>query len=208
MEVKSKYSLMVRLLHGLNLLVLTLLGFSGWYIYNPSKAPFFTSMSFAREVHFYCMYLYFWLGIFHVYYFFASGRYKEDFFTEGALRHILDDIKYYLFIRKQKENPVRYHSLQKLAYALLMVIALIQSIIGFTIYFHAYPSAVAIFNTVSFGMVQWAHGMNYIKAIHVFFTWVFFAFLILHLYLIISEDIGGIKEMFTGKTFTNGKEKA
>ncbi len=170
---------------------------SGLQIHYPGFAVL-GSMQTARFVHLVSGYLFIFLGILHVYFFFALGKRKiamphlSDF---GELGPIL---KYYLFIDGGKPDYAKYNVLQKFAYAGLFVVSFLQTLLGFALYWPIlFGPVLALFG-----------GAVAVRIWHTTIMWVFLSFTAVHVYLVVSEDIRLVKAMVHGYYYKEGTDEA
>jgi Ni/Fe-hydrogenase 1 B-type cytochrome subunit len=173
--------------HVLHILNTILLLLSGMQIAYPSFAVF-GSMDNARFVHFVDMYLFLFVGVFHVYQFFATGKLMTAGPLPRNLKTFWGTLKYYLFIERAEPPHGKYNPLQIITYFLLFVLSAIQVALGFTLYWPAQLS----FIVVAFG------GLMTVRVLHLTVAWIFLAFVALHLYLILTQPLRKSRSMFNG----------
>lgn len=187
-EKYYKHDYAERLLHWGNALVIILLTLSGLQIHHGGFTVF-GSMNNARYVHFISMYLFIFMGIIYVYQFFALGKYKVSLFKPSDIKDIIPVAKYYLFVTDKEPHFEKYNPMQKLAYNSTIFMALVMVFTGFALY---WPK-------VFVPVVKFFGGLGYVRLWHFLFTWVFIAFLMIHTYLVFSEDLRkSLFAMFTG----------
>ncbi len=198
---KSKYTIIERVTHWFHSLSLLLLGVSGWYIYAPETCPFFSSMDSARLMHFVMMYLYFFVGLFHVYYYFIMNRYGSDSIHLSDLKDLPFEIKSrYLLMRDQEgEFHARFSPLEKLVYEAVFVLAALEAATGFLIYFYKHPLGIELADRLVVWTTDIFGGMQYIKAGHVIFAWLFVLYFAVHIYFVLTEDPRAVLEMIIGR---------
>lgn len=174
--------------HWIHLVNMVLLILSGLQIRFPGF-NLFGSMGNARLVHFVDMYIFLFIGVFHLYRFFASGKWVASGLTRRNLRGLGGTFKYYLFLTEEEPPAEVYNPLQIISYGLVFAVSALMVIVGFALYWPAQLAVVAD----AFG------GLMTLRQIHYLLAWVFIAFTILHLYLVIFENPRAIsKAMFTG----------
>jgi len=156
------------------------------------------SMQTARFVHLVSGYLFIFLGIFHVYFFFALGKRKiamPHFPDFGEIGPIL---KYYLFIDGRKPDYAKYNALQKFSYAGLFVVSFLQALLGFALYWPVlFAPVLALFG-----------GAVAVRIWHTTIMWVFLSFTAVHVYLVLTEDVRLVKAMVDGYYYRDGEEPA
>lgn len=186
-----------RFTHWTHMADTVLLILSGLQIHYPGFRVF-GAMQNARFVHLASGYLFIFLGVFHVYFFFALGKWKI------AMPHVADAggiapvLRYYLFLSREKPDYAKYNALQKFAYAGLFVVSLLQTILGFALYWPAAFAAVL----AAFG------GAVSVRIWHTTVMWVFLSFTAVHVYLVLTEDIRLTKAMIDGYYFREESGKA
>jgi len=176
-----------RFTHWTHLVDTIVLILSGMQIHYPGFSVFGT-MQTARFLHMVSGYLFIFLGVFHVYFFFALGKRKiamphlEDFAEVGPV------LKYYLTVGGTKPDYAKYNVMQKMAYAGLFVISLLQTVLGFALYWPAQLTVVfALFGDAV-----------HVRIWHTTVMWVFLSFTAVHVYLVVSEDRRMIQAMIDG----------
>jgi Ni/Fe-hydrogenase 1 B-type cytochrome subunit len=173
--------------HVVHILNTVLLLLSGMQIAYPSFAVFGT-MDHARLVHFVDMYLFLFIGVFHVYQFFATGKFLSAGPLPRNMKTFWGTLKYYLFIQRTEPPHGKYNPLQILTYFLLFVLSAIQVVLGFTLY---WPVRLS-FIVYAFG------GLMTVRMLHLTVAWIFLAFVALHLYLILTQPLRKSASIFTG----------
>ncbi|NJD61379.1 MAG: hypothetical protein FIA93_01490 [Deltaproteobacteria bacterium] len=176
-----------RFTHWTHVVDTILLILSGIQIHYPGFS-IFGSMLTARFVHLVSGYLFLFLGILHVYFFFALGKYGIAMPAVSDLGEIGPVLRYYLFIDTTKPDYAKYNVLQKFAYAALFVVSFLQAVLGFALY---WPVALAPVLSLFGGAVS-------VRIWHTTIMWVFLSFTAVHLYLVLSEDLRLTKAMWDG----------
>ncbi|MHB1024224.1 MAG: cytochrome b/b6 domain-containing protein [Desulfobacteria bacterium] len=160
---------------------------SGLQIHYPGFAVFGT-MQTARFLHLVSGYFFLFLGILHVYFFFALGKRKIAMPHLEDLSGIGPVLKYYLVVGGTKPDYAKYNALQKFSYAGLFVISFLQSILGFALYWPVQMAAVfALFGDAV-----------HVRIWHTTIMWVFLSFTAVHVYLVFTEDARLMKAMVDG----------
>jgi Ni/Fe-hydrogenase 1 B-type cytochrome subunit len=185
-----------RFTHWTHMVDTILLVLSGIQIHYPGFSVFGT-MQTARFVHLVSGYLFIFLGVFHVYFFFALGKksiampHLSDFDEIGSV------LKYYCLLGRTKPDYAKYNVLQKLAYAALFVVSFLQTVLGFALY---WPVAFAPVLSLFGGAVA-------VRIWHTTIMWIFLSFTVVHVYLVFTEDIRLTKAMWDGYYYRNVGEK-
>ncbi len=160
---------------------------SGLQIHYPGFGVFGT-MQTARFVHLVSGYLFLCLGVLHVYFFFALEKWKVAMPHPADLAEIGPLLRYYLFLTREKPDYAKYNALQKFSYAGLFAVSSLQALLGFALY---WPAAFATVFAVFGGAVA-------VRIWHTTVMWVFLSFTAVHVYLVVSEDVGLLKAMIGG----------
>ena len=177
-ERYMKHDFQERFTHWAHVIDFTVLLLTGFQITHPSFA-LFGSMATARFLHIVSAYAFIFLGIAHVYFFFAEGKWKVAMPTFKDIGGLGPTLKYYFFLTPDKPDYAKYNPLQKFSYAFLFLISAFQVLIGLALY---WPLQFQ-------GLVYGMGGLMIFRAWHLLLTWVFVAFTIVHLYLVFSEDV-------------------
>lgn len=146
MPVQKEYQhpFFIRASHWINFLALAMMVASGLRIYNASPIWGFTIpadftlggwLAGARQWHFFAMWILVANGTIYVLYNLLTrhGR-RTTLFGRPDVRGILPMILYYLRTRKKHPESGKYNALQKLAYTLVPLVALIALLSGLAIY--------------------------------------------------------------------------
>jgi len=181
------HDIIERVGHWIHLLNMVLLILSGLQIHAP-WFNVFGSMNTARLVHFVDMYLFLFIGIFHVYQFFATGKWRIAGPTPSNLKSTGGTVRYYLFLTDRKPPYNKYNPLQIITYFLLFVLSAVQAVLGFALYWPVRLHAVVDF----FG------GPIGVRQAHYVVSWVFISFTAVHLYLVLTQPLTMTRSMVTG----------
>ena len=184
-----------RFTHWTHLADTVVLILSGMQIHYPGFAVFGT-MQTARFLHMVSGYLFIFLGVFHVYFFFALGKRKIAMPHLEDLSEVGPVLKYYLTVGGTKPDYSKYNAMQKLAYAGLFAVSLLQTVLGFALYWPAQLSVVfALFGDAV-----------HVRIWHTTVMWVFLSFTAVHVYLVVSEDRRMIQAMIDGYYYRKAGE--
>lgn len=187
LERIRKHDRIERVGHWVHLLNMILLVLSGMQIHFPGFNVF-GSMSNARFVHFVDMYLFFFLGVFHVYQFFSTGKWLTAGPVRRNMRGLGTTIRYYAFLAEEKPEYGKYNPLQILTYFLLFVISALMAVVGFALY---WPVQLA-------PLVNLFGGIMTLRQVHYVLSWVFISFSVVHIYLILTQPLKYARAMVSG----------
>lgn len=163
-----------------------LLILSGLNIRFPGIIPI-GDMNTARSVHFIFMYFFIFSWVFHVYHTLAT-EFREEIVGARDFKNIPLVMKYYLFLTDEMPTYLKYNSLQKLTYNILWLMILIQIVTGLFLY---WPDRFM-------GATDAIGGIMAARLLHDFLSYLFISFIIVHVYMILAEDVRGLWAMFTG----------
>jgi Ni/Fe-hydrogenase 1 B-type cytochrome subunit len=181
------HDIIERVGHWVHLLNMVLLVLSGIQIHF-AGFNLFGSMNTARLVHFVDMYVFLFIGVFHVYQFFATGKWRTAGPTLSNLKSTGGTVKYYLFLTDRKPLFNKYNPLQIITYFLLFALSAVQAAFGFALY---WPVRLRVLVNV-FG------GLMGLRQAHYILAWVFIAFTAAHLYLVLTQPLELTRSMVTG----------
>ena len=188
------HDIIERVGHWIHLVNMVLLILSGIQIHAP-WFNVFGSMSTARLVHFVDMYLFLFIGVFHVYQFFETGKWRTAGPTPSNLKSTGGTLKYYLFLTDRKPAYNKYNPLQIITYFLLFAISAVQAVLGFALY---WPMRLPV-------VVDAFGGLMGVRQAHYILAWVFIAFTAAHLYLVLTQPLTLTRSMVTGSYWRRAK---
>jgi Ni/Fe-hydrogenase 1 B-type cytochrome subunit len=188
--METRHSAWIRICHWINMISITLLILTGFYIHAPLSFRLFSNMDTPRMLHF-CMAYVLCAGVvLRLYYAFATGDWRNIIFdVKTDFKKLPSMIKYYTFLAKEHPYYGKYNPGQKAMYTGVFVMAIIQIITGFIMYMP---------NTFM-GLGGLLGGLIAVRVIHYVINWILVLCIVAHVYLDISEGIPVLKSMFTGK---------
>jgi Ni/Fe-hydrogenase b-type cytochrome subunit len=160
---------------------------SGLQIHYPGFSVF-GAMQNARFLHIVSGYLFVALGLYHTYIFFALGKHKVSMPGLLDFPEIGPIVRYYLRIDRVKPVYEKYNVLQKFGYFLLFAVSIVQSILGFALY---WPAQFAVVFAVAGDAVH-------VRIWHTLIMWLFLSFTAFHVYLVVTEDKRLVTAMVDG----------
>lgn len=181
------HPLPVRLFHWTMVICVVTLVFTGLYLSSPwdtVRLP----LSLVRKVHmsFGIVLLINFLG--QVYYYLYTGKYTEMVLQRRDLPNVRSFVRYVLFITAHHPNYGRYNPGQKLLFMGWGLAVLISAVSSIALVF---PD-----NTVP--LQRLLGGLYMVRVIHYFLAVFFGITIVLHLYLVFTEDPANLQAMFTG----------
>lgn len=189
-EMVERHPLWIRIFHWTNMIAITLLILTGFYIHAPLHFRLFDNMDTPRFIHFAMAYVLCFGVLGRVYYAIVSKDYKNIWFSpKNDIKNFPSMIKYYLFLADSHPDYGKYNPGQKMMYSGWLGLALVQIITGFILY------KPDLFMALS----GWLGGLIAIRVIHYIVTWLFVLSVVVHVYLDVSEGIPVLLSMFTGK---------
>jgi Ni/Fe-hydrogenase b-type cytochrome subunit len=203
----------IRAMHWVAAVSIVVLAITGLYIGRPYFAPSDSPatpflMGWMRFFHFAAGAALVATGIVRVYWLFAGNKF-ERFAALFPVRprdwvNMVQQVKFYLMIHPERAPRYLGHNpLQQFSYTGLYVVALIQVVTGFALYGQANPGG--FFAQVFGWLGPVLGGMQNLRFVHHVATWVFLAFIPIHVYLAIRSDVlehgGAISSIITGGRF-------
>jgi len=189
-QMELRHPLWVRLLHWSNMISITMLCLTGFYIHAPQSFRLFENMDNARTFHFAFAMLLIVGVVWRIYLGFATGDWKNIVYAPiKDTKKLPSMIKYYTFLAKDHPFYGKYNPGQKAMYTSVFVLAIVMIITGFVLY-----------KPVTFA--SWAYffgGYLVVRMIHYIITWIFVIMVLVHVYLDLAEGLPVLVSMFTGK---------
>lgn len=206
----------LRFLHWLNVLLIVTMSITGFYIMDPFFGDTFFRgvdigflMGWMRFIHFTAAFTWIAVGVVRAIMAFVSkDRYmrwatfwpikkKED------LRHLGETLGFYLFLRKESPLYVGHNPLQQLTYTFIYVIGAVQMIIGLALYALPHVATNPIWRFIA-TPCYW-FGIPTMRNIHAVIMFLFWAFVIAHIYLAFRADSternGSVSAMINGGVY-------
>lgn len=189
-QMEVRHSIWIRLFHWINMIAITMLILTGFYIHAPQSFRLFSNMDIARSIHFIMAYVLCISYVCRIYYAFVADDAKNIIYDPiKDTKKMPSMIKYYLFLEDDHPFYGKYNPGQKGMYTGLIFMVLVMAITGFIMY-----------KPLTFGfMAGWLGGFLVVRMIHYIFTWLFVLCILVHLYLDIAEGLPVLKSIFTGK---------
>lgn len=206
----------LRFLHWFNVLLIVIMSVTGFYIMDPFFGDTYFrgieigfTMGWMRLIHFTAAFTWITVGVVRAIIAFTSrDRYlrwstfwplkkKEDW------KHLKETLGFYLFLRKEAPLYVGHNPLQQLTYTGIYVIGAIQMLIGLSLYALPYTSTSAIWKFIA--IPSFIIGTPIMRNIHAVIMFLFWAFVIAHIYLAFRADSternGGVSAMINGGVY-------
>jgi Ni/Fe-hydrogenase 1 B-type cytochrome subunit len=205
----------VRLSHWLNIITITALIITGYYI----SAPFIhgvteddSIMALMRFFHFLAAYVLLASSIVRVYWLFSGNRFArlKEFFPFGKekRKEIIEYLKFYSFLSKNVHHPIGHNALAATAYTVAYLSIFLAVLTGFALYSESHTG---LFWYLTGGWVFSIFSDGTIRLIHHSVMWILMAFVIVHVYITwINDNIEGnglISSVFTGYKITDEEHK-
>jgi thiosulfate reductase cytochrome b subunit len=137
------HPLPIRVMHWINAFAMILLIGSGWKIYNdevlfgwlhfPDWITIGGEAQGALQWHFFAMWLLMLNGLAYLTYGFATGRFRRKLFPIRP-REIIADIRAAMALRLSHDDITHYNAVQKLLYAGIIVVIVIQVLSGLVVW--------------------------------------------------------------------------
>lgn len=134
-KMEKRHSLWIRIFHWTNMIAITMLTLTGFYIHAPQTFRLFSSMDTARGFHFAMAYVLVVGVVGRVYYAIAARDAKNIVYSPiEDTKKLPSMLKYYLFLAKDHPYYGKYNPGQKAMYTGWLVMAILMIITGFILY--------------------------------------------------------------------------
>jgi Ni/Fe-hydrogenase b-type cytochrome subunit len=203
----------LRAMHWLAAISIVVLAATGFFIGRPyfvlagDTADHFV-MGWIRFIHFLSAAVLVATVIVRVYWLFAGNKFERwtalfPVWPKDWV-NMFRQVKYYLMIRPEKAPHYLGHNpLQQLSYTGIYLLALFEIVTGFAMYGQSNPGG--LFYTAFGWVVPLFGGMQVVRFAHHVVTWIFLAFIPIHVYLATRADVleraGSISSIITGGRF-------
>ncbi len=189
-QMEERHSIWLRIFHWTNMIAITLLVLTGFYIHAPESFRLFSNMDTPRMLHFAMAYVLVFGVIGRVYYAIVAKDAKNVLFNPiPDIKNLPSMMKYYLFLSDSHPDYGKYNPGQKMMYTGWLVMAICMIITGFILY---NPN-------LFMGLGGSLGGLIAVRVIHYIINWLFVLSVLAHVYLDVSEGIPVLLSMFTGK---------
>jgi Ni/Fe-hydrogenase 1 B-type cytochrome subunit len=216
---EKEWSAAIMINHWAMALVILVLIVTGFYIADPftvykGETVNKFLMGNIRFVHDLSGIVLIFLFIWRIYLAFFSRFHADwkDFFAWTDISCTIDQIKFYLLIKKEGPKcETIYGPLQSLAYLGLMFMVLVICVTGLILMGAGYHAG---FTAVAYKILRPVEnllgGLAMVRVIHHIFTWLFILFIVVHLYMAFWYDAilkkGTVSSMISGNIFKKVKE--
>ena len=206
----------LRVTHWLNLIAIVGLSVTGYYIMSPyftvaAGDPFEAGfrMGWVRFFHFTFAFAWISVAILRVYMLFASskkqGRWKTlwPWWSKADWRGMWQSLGYYLFIRKEEPHYLAHNPLQQFTYSLVYLLCLVELATGLSLFGLQMGIGNPIWHAIS--VPAMLIGVPVVRVIHVIIMYLIWTFVILHVYLVIRDEVmtksGALSSMMGGTKY-------
>ncbi len=205
----------VRLSHWLNIISITILIITGYYISDPflhsvSETPL--TMAIIRYIHFITAYILLASFIVRLYWLIYGNRFariREFFpFSKEKRKEIVEFAKFYTFMRDEVHHPIGHNALAATAYISVYCTIFLAILTGFALYSESHSGFLWyllggwFFSIMSDGTIRLIHHST---------MWILMAFVIVHVYITwVNDNIEGnglISSIFTGYKIIDEERK-
>ncbi|MDY6049725.1 MAG: Ni/Fe-hydrogenase, b-type cytochrome subunit [Corynebacterium sp.] len=206
----------LRITHWLNLIGIVGLSITGYYI----MSPYFTvapgdafqagfRMGWIRFLHFTFAFAWISVAILRVYMLFASskkqGRWKTlwPWWSKDDWKGMWQTLAYYLFLRKEEPRYLAHNPLQRVTYSLVYLLCLVELCTGLSLFGLQMGIGNPIWYAIS--VPAMLIGVPVVRVIHVVIMYLIWTFVILHVYLVIRDEVisrsGALSSMIGGTKY-------
>ncbi|MFZ7101317.1 MAG: cytochrome b/b6 domain-containing protein [Peptococcaceae bacterium] len=180
------HPLAVRLLHWNQVFILLTLISCGLYIHHPGLFPI--PLGTVKNIKSIGNFLLIANTMVYIYYSIITGHYHDLIFAPKDIKFLRGFFKYILFLKESPGYYGKYTPGQKITYTLWLLLILNQIGTGLMMFF---PETFGYF-------IKLAGGLNKIRLIHYFPSWLFISTIPIHVYLAITENPAKLQSIFTG----------
>lgn len=201
MKVVEKHSLWLRIIHWLNVPLLSLMLWSGLLIYwaNDEYAPFFpewfykffnlsSRLAQGISIHFFVVWFFIANSVLYLVYIFISGHWRDLFPNRDTFKHLGPTILHDLGLAKEMPHQGKFNAAQRIAYTGAFVLGIIAVSSGFAIY----KPVQLTWLTSCFG------GYRNARFVHFIVMLSFFVFIALHLLQVLRAGWNNFRAMVAG----------
>jgi Ni/Fe-hydrogenase 1 B-type cytochrome subunit len=203
------WELPVRISHWVIFLSVVVLSFTGYYMHNPfivAKSSTTFLMATMRFIHVVAGFVFIGAFLLRLYWFFMGNNWSSwrSFVPihRRQWRGMGRMVEYYSFLRKDPVHRVGHNALAAVTYLVMFTFMLIEIITGLTLYTQVRGKWALGW---LFGWIPGVIDIQHIRLIHFCIMFVFFAFVIHHVYSAVlvswEERNGLIESIFTGYKF-------
>jgi len=187
----------VRITHWINALAMLVMIGSGWEIYNASPLFEFTFprgttiggwLAGGLNWHFALAWPFVLTGLLYLGFLVWSGEWRSLLFRPRDVGPAIQMQLYYLRLRREHPPQGKHNALQKGAYTAIVLLGVVSVLSGFAIY---KPVQLAWLTSL-FG------GYELARYWHFWAVWIFIAFTLLHVMLVLLVDPASLRAMISG----------
>ncbi len=183
----------VILTHWVNVFSIFILSFTGIYIGMPFMHAIRNEelvMSNMRLIHFTVAFFFLASFIIRMYWMFAGNKWAgwREFvpLTGRQWKAIVDQILYYIYIKREAPHVVGHACIAALVYLGYFVLMAVELVTGFALYYQATPGLLA---KIAGGWLLALLAAGTIRLIHHLVMWGMLVFFVLHFYIAWHNDI-------------------
>jgi Ni/Fe-hydrogenase 1 B-type cytochrome subunit len=182
-------------LHAGHMTSMIILGFTGMYL----RFPFFVSNRvIMRNTHYVFMIIVIVILIWRVWYAFFSktnADWREFSIGRKDIGSMLGVLAYYGYFSDSKPHVAKYNVMQKMAYAMFLVMMVLQALTGLFIWRYQVPIISVSLYGVTASLLG-GTGVWVMRTVHYIFNWLFIILTTVHLYLAAHIDMPCTMDFF------------
>ncbi len=142
----------------------------------------------AIQWHFTFMWIFIATGVIYLFFGFLTGYYKKVLFSRKDIKDLLPMIKHYFLFKPKPKQTQSYNALQKLAYTLVIVLAVTSTITG-----------ILLYKPVQFSFIVYlCGGFKLVRLWHFIAMCGFLFFIIGHIVMVILHGWSNFLSIFVG----------
>jgi Ni/Fe-hydrogenase 1 B-type cytochrome subunit len=204
------WSLPVRILHWTHVVTVGILVVTGLYIGYPFMQGGDVGATYlmggVRFVHFTAAFVLV-AGFLARFYWFFWGNCYERWqawlpLTRKQWHNVWRQLKYYLFLSRQRPNYVGINPVAGLTYLATGILVVLQALTGFALFALPFDGG---FWPATFGRLNLWLGAQPLRLVHHTLTWLFVAFAVVHIYMAVLDDVeertGDLSSIIGGDKF-------
>nr|WP_295971448.1 Ni/Fe-hydrogenase, b-type cytochrome subunit [uncultured Bacillus sp.] len=190
------WELPVRVFHWLNALAIVLLIVTGIYIGNPflsstvpEEAYYSYVMGWVRYIHFFAAFVFTLNLLVRLYWSIKGNKFTTVHpFKSAFWKGMFETIKYYLFMKNNKQHYIGHNPLAQLSYLIIIGLgSIVMVLTGFYLYAEPQPESV-LGKMFSWVPVLFGDTSFSIRSMHHVVAWLFVIFIVVHIYMAIRDD--------------------
>jgi Ni/Fe-hydrogenase 1 B-type cytochrome subunit len=206
------WELPVRLSHWINFLCMLILGFTGYYIYDPFLStngllPDSFTMGIMRFIHLITAFVFSISVVYRIIWGFMGNKYVKWWkalpVNRYKVKELMETFRFYFWLKKYPPAEEGHSSLAMSSYTVIYILFLVQILTGLSLFAEVFPHGSLW--KILFSWIINHYGAMYVRLTHNLIMYLLFAFFMHHIYSAILFEIieknGIISSMVNGYKF-------